>query len=113
MDSESALRSARTLLSQVRAPPPAAWPDGGHESLSSTCCGLTIYKTKHQPFNFVILLWREVQHDLRIMGPRLLKVSAVGTERSLQNSEWFQEPPVDQEDAHNNGYDFIDQNHFG
>ncbi|GFO43647.1 hypothetical protein PoB_007015200 [Plakobranchus ocellatus] len=31
--SESALRSAGTLLSRVRAPPPAPWPDGGPESL--------------------------------------------------------------------------------
>ncbi|GFO14956.1 hypothetical protein PoB_004146100 [Plakobranchus ocellatus] len=29
--SESALRSAGTLLSRVRAPPPAPWPDGGPE----------------------------------------------------------------------------------
>ncbi|GFO02084.1 hypothetical protein PoB_002858900 [Plakobranchus ocellatus] len=30
--SESALRSAGTLLSRVRAPPPAPWPDGGPEA---------------------------------------------------------------------------------
>ncbi|GFO18620.1 hypothetical protein PoB_004512500 [Plakobranchus ocellatus] len=33
--SESALRSAGNLLSRVRAPPPAPWPDGGPESLRS------------------------------------------------------------------------------
>ncbi|GFO47741.1 hypothetical protein PoB_007424600 [Plakobranchus ocellatus] len=44
--SESALRSAGTLLSRVRAPPPAPWPDGGPESLRSPCCGLAIYKTR-------------------------------------------------------------------
>ncbi|GFN84792.1 tumor protein p53-inducible protein 13 [Plakobranchus ocellatus] len=33
---ESALRSAGTLLSRVRAPPPAPWPDGGPESLRSS-----------------------------------------------------------------------------
>ncbi|GFO49796.1 hypothetical protein PoB_007630100 [Plakobranchus ocellatus] len=44
--SESALRSAGTLLSRVRAPPPAPWPDGGPESLRSPCCGLAIYKTQ-------------------------------------------------------------------
>ncbi|GFO26294.1 hypothetical protein PoB_005279900 [Plakobranchus ocellatus] len=33
--SESALRSAGTLLSQVRATPLAPWPDGGLESLKS------------------------------------------------------------------------------
>ncbi|GFO30561.1 hypothetical protein PoB_005706600 [Plakobranchus ocellatus] len=38
--SESALRSAGTILSRVRAPPPAPWPDGGPESLRSPCCGL-------------------------------------------------------------------------
>ncbi|GFO22663.1 hypothetical protein PoB_004916800 [Plakobranchus ocellatus] len=42
--SESALRSAGTILSRVRAPPPAPWPDGGPESLRSPCCGLAIYK---------------------------------------------------------------------
>ncbi|GFO36077.1 hypothetical protein PoB_006258200 [Plakobranchus ocellatus] len=41
--SESPLRSAGTLLSQVRAPPLAPWPDGGPESLR-TPCGLAIYK---------------------------------------------------------------------
>ncbi|GFO25924.1 hypothetical protein PoB_005242900 [Plakobranchus ocellatus] len=41
---ESALRSAGILLSRVRAPLPAPWPDGGPESLRSPCCGLAIYK---------------------------------------------------------------------
>ncbi|GFN96179.1 misshapen-like kinase 1 [Plakobranchus ocellatus] len=41
---QSALRSAGTLLSRVRAPLPAPWPDGGPESLRSPCCGLAIYK---------------------------------------------------------------------
>ncbi|GFO21980.1 low-density lipoprotein receptor-related protein [Plakobranchus ocellatus] len=41
---ESALRSAGTPLSRVRAPLPAPWPDGGPESLRSPCCGLAIYK---------------------------------------------------------------------
>ncbi|GFN98214.1 histone-lysine N-methyltransferase SETMAR [Plakobranchus ocellatus] len=41
---ESALRSAATLLSRVRAPLLAPWPDGGPESVRSSCCGLAIYK---------------------------------------------------------------------
>ncbi|GFN97836.1 hypothetical protein PoB_002434200 [Plakobranchus ocellatus] len=41
--SESALRSAGTLLSWVRASPPAPWPDGGPESLRSPCY---IYKNQ-------------------------------------------------------------------
>ncbi|GFO37817.1 hypothetical protein PoB_006432200 [Plakobranchus ocellatus] len=41
MASESHLRSAGTLLSRVRALPPAPWPDGGPESLR-TPCGLAI-----------------------------------------------------------------------
>ncbi|GFO25781.1 hypothetical protein PoB_005228600 [Plakobranchus ocellatus] len=41
--SKSALRSAGTLLSRVRAPPSAPWPDGGSESRRSFCCGLAIY----------------------------------------------------------------------
>ncbi|GFN77709.1 hypothetical protein PoB_000421500 [Plakobranchus ocellatus] len=49
---ESALRSAGTLLSRVRAPLPAPWPDGGPESLRSPCCGLAIYKNSNPP-NFV------------------------------------------------------------
>ncbi|GFN77525.1 Zinc finger protein 233 [Plakobranchus ocellatus] len=35
--SESALRSAGTLLLGVRAPPPASWPDRGCKSLRSPC----------------------------------------------------------------------------
>ncbi|GFN79077.1 hypothetical protein PoB_000558300 [Plakobranchus ocellatus] len=46
--SMSALRSAETLLSRVRAPPLAP-SDGGHESLRSPCCGLAIYKPKPKP----------------------------------------------------------------
>ncbi|GFO50568.1 hypothetical protein PoB_007707300 [Plakobranchus ocellatus] len=46
---ESALRSAGTLLSRVRAPLPAPWPDGGPESLRSPCCGLAIYKNSNSP----------------------------------------------------------------
>ncbi|GFN77899.1 hypothetical protein PoB_000440500 [Plakobranchus ocellatus] len=42
--SESALRSAGTLLSRVRAPPLAPWPDGGHQSHGSPSCGLAIYQ---------------------------------------------------------------------
>ncbi|GFO47374.1 hypothetical protein PoB_007387900 [Plakobranchus ocellatus] len=41
--SESPLKSAGALLSRVRAPPPAPWPDGGLESLRSPCCGLAIH----------------------------------------------------------------------
>ncbi|GFO05205.1 hypothetical protein PoB_003171000 [Plakobranchus ocellatus] len=37
--SESALRSAGNILSGVRAPPLAPWPDRGPESLRSPCCG--------------------------------------------------------------------------
>ncbi|GFN95579.1 hypothetical protein PoB_002208500 [Plakobranchus ocellatus] len=44
MACESALRSAGTLLSRVRAPPSALRPDGGPKSLRSPCCGLAIYK---------------------------------------------------------------------
>ncbi|GFN98829.1 hypothetical protein PoB_002533500 [Plakobranchus ocellatus] len=44
MACESALRSAGTLVSRVRAPLPAPWPDGGPECLRSPCCGLAIYK---------------------------------------------------------------------
>ncbi|GFN76337.1 hypothetical protein PoB_000284300 [Plakobranchus ocellatus] len=47
--SESALRSAGTLLSRVRAPPPTPWPVRGPESLRSPCCGLAIYKNQTKP----------------------------------------------------------------
>ncbi|GFO49041.1 ras GTPase-activating protein ngap-like isoform x4 [Plakobranchus ocellatus] len=40
---KSALRSAGILLSRVRAPPPAPWPEGGPESRRSPCCGFAIY----------------------------------------------------------------------
>ncbi|GFN74853.1 hypothetical protein PoB_000135900 [Plakobranchus ocellatus] len=35
VDSESALRSAETILSRVQAPPPALWHDGRPKSLES------------------------------------------------------------------------------
>ncbi|GFN77175.1 hypothetical protein PoB_000368100 [Plakobranchus ocellatus] len=37
---ETALRAVGTLLSRVRALPPASWPDGGQESLRSPCWNL-------------------------------------------------------------------------
>ncbi|GFO03581.1 hypothetical protein PoB_003008600 [Plakobranchus ocellatus] len=43
---KSALRSAGTLLSRIRALPPAPWPDDGPESLRSSCCGLAICKSQ-------------------------------------------------------------------
>ncbi|GFO41820.1 hypothetical protein PoB_006832500 [Plakobranchus ocellatus] len=49
--SESALRSAGILLSRVRAPLPAPWPDGGPGSLRSPCCGLA---TKRKPYTFLV-----------------------------------------------------------
>ncbi|GFN89540.1 hypothetical protein PoB_001604600 [Plakobranchus ocellatus] len=45
--SESALRSAETLLSRVRVPPPAPWPNGAPESLRSPCYGLAINKNRN------------------------------------------------------------------
>ncbi|GFO21337.1 hypothetical protein PoB_004784200 [Plakobranchus ocellatus] len=46
--SGSALKSAGSVLSRVRALPSAPWPDGGRESLRSPCYGLA--KTnKNQP----------------------------------------------------------------
>ncbi|GFO16951.1 hypothetical protein PoB_004345600 [Plakobranchus ocellatus] len=41
---ESALRSADTLLSRVRAPPSTLRTDGGPKSLRSPCCGLALHK---------------------------------------------------------------------
>ncbi|GFO33558.1 hypothetical protein PoB_006006300 [Plakobranchus ocellatus] len=45
MPFESALNSAGTPLSRVRARLPAPWPDGGPERLISPCCGLAIYSS--------------------------------------------------------------------
>ncbi|GFN86061.1 hypothetical protein PoB_001256700 [Plakobranchus ocellatus] len=42
MDSESALRSAGTLLRRVRAPRPASWSDGEPQRLRSLYCGLAM-----------------------------------------------------------------------
>ncbi|GFO08119.1 hypothetical protein PoB_003462400 [Plakobranchus ocellatus] len=47
--SESALKSAETILSLVRALPSALWPDEGPESLRSSCCGLAIDKNQTSP----------------------------------------------------------------
>ncbi|GFN77817.1 hypothetical protein PoB_000432300 [Plakobranchus ocellatus] len=46
VDSESALRSTGTLLSRIRVPPPAPWPDGEPESLRILFCGLAVYKSQ-------------------------------------------------------------------
>ncbi|GFN88810.1 hypothetical protein PoB_001531600 [Plakobranchus ocellatus] len=63
VDSKSALRSVGTILSRVRALPPAPWPGGGPESLKSPCCGLAIHKdqTNLKPPSFFPLTctWRE------------------------------------------------------
>ncbi|GFO02141.1 hypothetical protein PoB_002864600 [Plakobranchus ocellatus] len=46
VDSKSALKSAVTLMSRVRAPPQAPSPDGGSESVKLSCCGLAIYNNQ-------------------------------------------------------------------
>ncbi|GFO32115.1 hypothetical protein PoB_005862000 [Plakobranchus ocellatus] len=69
--SESALRSAGTLLSRVRAPLPALWPDGGLKSLRSPCCGLAIYKkTKTKPNQPIAFQQRG---DLKLPGLRQVR----------------------------------------
>ncbi|GFO46570.1 hypothetical protein PoB_007307500 [Plakobranchus ocellatus] len=68
--SESALRSAGTLLSRVRAPPTAPWPDGGPESLRSPCCGLAIYKNPT-----LLLFWTQCYSLLLLLLPELNLVS--------------------------------------
>ncbi|GFO46101.1 hypothetical protein PoB_007260600 [Plakobranchus ocellatus] len=55
MVSESALRSTGALLSRVRAPPLAPWPDGGSEILRSSCCGQAIYKNQIVHVRLVLL----------------------------------------------------------
>ncbi|GFO28898.1 hypothetical protein PoB_005540300 [Plakobranchus ocellatus] len=44
VDSDSAPRSAETILSRVRTPPPVLWHDGRPESLISFCCGQVMYQ---------------------------------------------------------------------
>ncbi|GFO31542.1 hypothetical protein PoB_005804700 [Plakobranchus ocellatus] len=51
---ESALRSAGTLMSRVRAPTSAPRPGGGPQGLRSTCCGLAIYKNPKNPLRYKI-----------------------------------------------------------
>ncbi|GFO32478.1 transglutaminase [Plakobranchus ocellatus] len=46
--SESALRSAGTVQSRVRAPTPAPRPDGGPQSLRSPFCGVAVHKKPNQ-----------------------------------------------------------------
>ncbi|GFO18114.1 hypothetical protein PoB_004461900 [Plakobranchus ocellatus] len=69
------VRSAGTLLSRIRAPPPAPWPDGGPESLRSPCCVLAIYK--NQTPNLAVLLTSEdsVQLNLQTSNHFLLPVN--------------------------------------
>ncbi|GFO46440.1 reverse transcriptase [Plakobranchus ocellatus] len=59
MVSESALRSAGTLLSQVRALPLVPWPGGRPESLRSPHCGLVIYKNQPIPISFSRVLLQD------------------------------------------------------
>ncbi|GFO10986.1 hypothetical protein PoB_003749100 [Plakobranchus ocellatus] len=79
--SESALRSARILLSRVRAPPLAPWPDGGPESLRSRCCGLAIYKKTRTGLSCPL------QTRTSVTGLELT------TEESLQSQGGFAEIP--------------------
>ncbi|GFN89187.1 mothers against decapentaplegic homolog [Plakobranchus ocellatus] len=60
---ESALKCAGSLLSRVRSPPPAPWPDGGPESLILPCCGLVIYI--NQPERKLIKTLRRRQLQLQ------------------------------------------------
>ncbi|GFO28174.1 hypothetical protein PoB_005467900 [Plakobranchus ocellatus] len=62
---ESALRSAGTLLSRVRAPPSAPRPGGGPKSLRSPCCGLATYKN---PTQLSVRLLINGRHDLPRIG---------------------------------------------
>ncbi|GFN76957.1 hypothetical protein PoB_000346300 [Plakobranchus ocellatus] len=50
MASESALRSAWALLSRIRTPPGATWPEEGLKSLRSPCYGLALNKNQTKPF---------------------------------------------------------------
>ncbi|GFN99310.1 hypothetical protein PoB_002581600 [Plakobranchus ocellatus] len=68
--SESALKSAWILQSRVRAPPPALWPDGGHESLRSPCYGQAIYKKPNQASTHT---HTNTQHDHHHPSPTLMK----------------------------------------
>ncbi|GFO22186.1 hypothetical protein PoB_004869100 [Plakobranchus ocellatus] len=49
--SESALRHTGAILSRVRAPPPAPWPNGGPESLRSPCY---MCKNQTKPLLYVV-----------------------------------------------------------
>ncbi|GFO48802.1 hypothetical protein PoB_007530700 [Plakobranchus ocellatus] len=59
VDSEPALRSAGTLLSNVRVPPPASWRDGKPKSRRSLFCGQAIMSKKRNLFSAVRKSLRE------------------------------------------------------
>ncbi|GFO39474.1 hypothetical protein PoB_006597900 [Plakobranchus ocellatus] len=86
--SESALRSAGTLLSQVPASPQAPWPDGGPESLRSPCCGLAIYKTKNQISIFSYFLKSEL-HEYRY---RLKEQESKSRRRQRSQADLMKDP---------------------
>ncbi|GFO37089.1 hypothetical protein PoB_006359400 [Plakobranchus ocellatus] len=44
VDRESAVKSAGTFMSRLRAPPSAPWPDREPASMRSACCGLASHK---------------------------------------------------------------------
>ncbi|GFO21102.1 hypothetical protein PoB_004760700 [Plakobranchus ocellatus] len=62
---ESALRSAGTLLSRVRAPPSAPSPGGGPESLRSPRCGLVTYKTQPNSLSVQLMQARRIESSQR------------------------------------------------
>ncbi|GFO05942.1 hypothetical protein PoB_003244700 [Plakobranchus ocellatus] len=62
---ESALRSAGTLLSRVRAPPSAPRPDGGLKR--SPCCGQAIYKDTNPACVYLILSAISAVIDLKFL----------------------------------------------
>ncbi|GFO12735.1 vitamin B12-dependent ribonucleotide reductase [Plakobranchus ocellatus] len=64
MACESALRSAGTHLSRVRAPPSTPRPDGGLKSLRSPCCGLAIYKNPKTLCVAQLTIWLTVKLSL-------------------------------------------------
>ncbi|GFO31479.1 sodium-independent sulfate anion transporter [Plakobranchus ocellatus] len=72
MNSQSALRSAGTLLSRVGAQSSAPWPDGGPESLRSPCGGLIKSWTAKKTNDTVL----EEAHTTRLLISKIRKRQA-------------------------------------
>ncbi|GFO32450.1 hypothetical protein PoB_005895500 [Plakobranchus ocellatus] len=85
VDSVSALRSAGTFLTQVRAPLLTPWLDGGPQSLKSPCCGLAIYMKPNPSIHAIVYKSRQKVSELLQGGGSTVKPSRCDTQKEIND----------------------------